>query len=334
MQLVVVVMALLAPAADATAATAAAAAPASEPASAPGTAPLPDLGPWLPVSSALTKPADTQPLPPATPLPPLPPLRCKLAVFDLQHGEGYSEKTAIALSDVVTAEVARHSTCSVLSRTEIRSILSFEAEKQLLGCDDESCLAELAGALGVDFLISGSLGKVGDSTVLTLRNINLRTLTVERRLTDTFAGEGEDLVLFAGWMARRLYLEDATAGRKPIAHVRRGGAMSTWRLLAWTGVGVSTLAALITLGAAGTTYGLSYALERLKTSKPTDSRSINDIEKYGPIAPQVANAGLYLTPALVLASIVLFVLPADDAPAATVSSPAQTGAASPNAERP
>lgn len=42
--------------------------------------------------------------------------------------------------------------------------LSFEKDKQNLGCDaDPACLAEIGGALGVEFIIAGSLVKVGDT---------------------------------------------------------------------------------------------------------------------------------------------------------------------------
>jgi len=50
---------------------------------------------------------------------------------------------------------------TVTTQSEISAVLGLERQKQLLGCSSESpsCLAELAGALGVDALITGSLGK-------------------------------------------------------------------------------------------------------------------------------------------------------------------------------
>src|SRR5438045_2465034 len=51
----------------------------------------------------------------------------------------------------------------VTTKGEIASLLGFERQRQLLGCstDQASCLAELAGALGVDGLISGSIARFG-----------------------------------------------------------------------------------------------------------------------------------------------------------------------------
>src|SRR4051812_14698011 len=50
----------------------------------------------------------------------------------------------------------------VTTKNEISSLLGFERQRQLLGCSDQSssCLAELAGALGVDGIITGSIAKL------------------------------------------------------------------------------------------------------------------------------------------------------------------------------
>lgn len=59
----------------------------------------------------------------------------------------------------------------VTTPRDIAQILGLERQKQLLGCADEStsCLAELAGALGVEGVISGELALVGKVYQLTLK---------------------------------------------------------------------------------------------------------------------------------------------------------------------
>lgn len=57
----------------------------------------------------------------------------------------------------------------VTGRGDIRTLLGFEQEKQLLGCDSTSCVTDLAGALGVDFVASADVGPVGDVLVLNLK---------------------------------------------------------------------------------------------------------------------------------------------------------------------
>jgi hypothetical protein len=59
----------------------------------------------------------------------------------------------------------------VTTDRDIAQALGFERQKQLLGCADsqESCLVELAGALGVDVLVTGSVGKLESGYLVTLR---------------------------------------------------------------------------------------------------------------------------------------------------------------------
>ncbi len=59
----------------------------------------------------------------------------------------------------------------VVTSSEIAALIGFERQKQLLGCADEStnCMVELANALGVDGIITGSIGKFGKSIQLNLK---------------------------------------------------------------------------------------------------------------------------------------------------------------------
>jgi hypothetical protein len=62
------------------------------------------------------------------------------------------------------AQQVRLSGVRVITGSEITAVLGLERQRQLLSCADAStsCLAELANALGVDGLLTGSLGKFGD----------------------------------------------------------------------------------------------------------------------------------------------------------------------------
>ena len=60
---------------------------------------------------------------------------------------------------------------SVITPQGIAALLGMERQKQLLGCADESssCVAELAGAMGVDGVITGTIGQVGTGFTLNLK---------------------------------------------------------------------------------------------------------------------------------------------------------------------
>jgi hypothetical protein len=66
---------------------------------------------------------------------------------------------------VFTSQLAqdlRSAGLEVITSDEIALLLGAERQKQLLGCSDESCLAELSEALGTSATVKGSIAKVGD----------------------------------------------------------------------------------------------------------------------------------------------------------------------------
>lgn len=91
-----------------------------------------------------------------------------LAGVDAKLGEAWVERFATLLGTSPDLHVT--------TRRDIEQALGFERQKQLLGCADDStsCLAELAGGLGVDALLSGSLAKAGSGYLVTLRVLRAR----------------------------------------------------------------------------------------------------------------------------------------------------------------
>jgi TolB-like protein len=59
----------------------------------------------------------------------------------------------------------------VITHGDITAVLGLERQKQLLGCTEESCVAELAGALGVRALLVGSIATAGSGFVVNLKVI-------------------------------------------------------------------------------------------------------------------------------------------------------------------
>ncbi len=99
--------------------------------------------------------------------------RIALAVLDLRD-KGAGADLAGNLTDIVTASLAKLGVFTVLSRADIQKMIELEASKQMMGCDDAACLAEIGGALGVGLLVSGSIGRVGDELILNLTLTNSR----------------------------------------------------------------------------------------------------------------------------------------------------------------
>lgn len=63
----------------------------------------------------------------------------------------------------------------ITSARDLQTLLGLERQKQLLGCESNtSCLAELAGALGVDYLLSGSVVRSESGYLANLRVLATR----------------------------------------------------------------------------------------------------------------------------------------------------------------
>ncbi len=121
----------------------------------------------------------------------------KLASPGLAAGEGVSEKTVAAVSDAVNAEVRRHAGVTLVSQDEIKSALSLEEQKMMAGCSSTQCVAEVGGALGVDNMLTGSIGKVGESWLVFLKVIDVKKVTTLRQADRRIRKGGLDDVLDA-----------------------------------------------------------------------------------------------------------------------------------------
>lgn len=104
--------------------------------------------------------------------------------LEARHGAALSAN----LISIVGAEVKRLG-YDVITAADVDSMLSLERKKDLVGCEDTSCLAEIGGALGVDLLISGNIGKLGDTFNVSLVLLDIKKATVRERFTTTAGSE-------------------------------------------------------------------------------------------------------------------------------------------------
>ncbi len=124
------------------------------------------------------------------------------AVLDLA-AHGVEPGIAQSLTQLLSLELKRFEGLGVISRDEIQTMLRFESEKQILQCSsDTSCLVEIGGALGVDYLVSGSIGKLGDALVINLKLMDIGKARVVNRASESFQGVESHLpkaLRFAAW---------------------------------------------------------------------------------------------------------------------------------------
>ena len=119
--------------------------------------------------------------------------RNRFAVLDLQAA-GVDEGVAKNLTEVLTVEMKRYEGLEVISRQEIRTMLEFEQQKQLLGCTDSSCFAEIGNALGVNYLTVGTVGKLDEVFVINLKLLDMLKGDTLHRVTESYQGAAGQLV--------------------------------------------------------------------------------------------------------------------------------------------
>jgi hypothetical protein len=99
-----------------------------------------------------------------------------IAVLGINAKQGVQDDAAALLSTHMVSKVREAGMFTrVVSTSEMKTALSFEAQKQLNNCDSTGCMAEIAGALGVDFILVGELGRLGGTWLLSLTIIDART---------------------------------------------------------------------------------------------------------------------------------------------------------------
>jgi TolB-like protein len=118
----------------------------------------------------------------------------KVAVLPLEAKTGVDEKTAQLLTDVITTEASKRADLRVVGPSDVKSLLSFEQQKAVLGCTDNSCLAEIGAALGVDAILTGSIGQLGSALILNLSLIDIKNTTVLARATEQVDGGAEKVL--------------------------------------------------------------------------------------------------------------------------------------------
>ncbi len=109
----------------------------------------------------------------------------KVVTTGVRAYAGVQAGSSDVLTDILLESLMTRHGLRALGPSDIQALLSVEQQKALLGCTDESCMTELAGALGADWLIAGSVGMLEDMFVLSLQLIEAKSAKVTSRSTTT-----------------------------------------------------------------------------------------------------------------------------------------------------
>ncbi|MFO0597823.1 MAG: hypothetical protein U0228_21155 [Myxococcaceae bacterium] len=134
----------------------------------------------------------------------------KLAVLDVQ-AVGSAPAEAAALTDAITQELHKRDFFDLITANDIRTLLGVERQKQLLGCSESNCTAELSGAIGARFVLQSSLTKLGSSLQLSVQMLDTAKAQAVARAV-RLAKDPKALAAQLPWM-----LAEATATPLPPA---------------------------------------------------------------------------------------------------------------------
>ncbi|HSI04654.1 MAG TPA: hypothetical protein VLC93_09265 [Myxococcota bacterium] len=120
--------------------------------------------------------------------------KTKMLVLPLRARAGVTGDTAKIVTDALLGHFDNVALLQTVGQQDLETVLGVDKQKQALGCDAMSCMAELGGALGADIVCYGDIGKVGATFSINLSVVRSSNADVLARATRALTGS-EDSVL-------------------------------------------------------------------------------------------------------------------------------------------
>ena len=149
-----------------------------------------------------------------------------IMVLNIKYEEAASPGLANILTGLVLQDLHDLKRFRVVGMKDVDQMLSQEQRKQLAGCTDTSCLVEIAGAMGTQYTLDGTVGVVGSSNVLSLTLIDVTKATVASRKTAVVKGENEQLLGIVHNLIVELMEPVLLATKKEVADKGKGSEAS------------------------------------------------------------------------------------------------------------
>lgn len=139
--------------------------------------------------------------------------RTKLAVLPMSVNR-LSPEVGKAIDQLLVGaldDLAKH---DVITAADISAMLGLERMKDVVGCTDVSCAAEIGGALGVDHLLVGAASLLGDEVLVSLTLIDSRRSRVIGRKQTSFVNDERRYGAAVRKVVFALFGSDAPAERQ------------------------------------------------------------------------------------------------------------------------
>lgn len=97
------------------------------------------------------------------------------------------------VADVLAAKLMESGKFRVMERSEMSRILSEQGFQKSGACEGQKCAVEVGRILGIEQMVVGAFGKLGDSWVLTVRRVDVETGEVVGQSIRQFEGPLKDV---------------------------------------------------------------------------------------------------------------------------------------------
>jgi hypothetical protein len=104
-----------------------------------------------------------------------------ILVMALKPVRGVDKATCQLLSNYMLSQLQNVKKLRTVGASDMDAVLAADKQKQALGCNDVSCMAEMGGALGVDLVMYGELGVLGSKYNVNVSAIRTVDATVAAR---------------------------------------------------------------------------------------------------------------------------------------------------------
>ena len=115
-----------------------------------------------------------------------------IAVLEFE-GRGINQMEAATLTDRMMSELVNTNAVIMVERNQMDEILSEQGFQQS-GCTSSECAAEVGALLGVQNMVSGAFGKLGNSYTIDAKMFSVETGATVRAVTKTYKGEVDGLL--------------------------------------------------------------------------------------------------------------------------------------------
>lgn len=119
--------------------------------------------------------------------------RLALAILDME-GRGISVLEAQTLTDRMRSELVNTNAVTIVERGQMQEVLEEQGFQQT-GCTSAECAVEVGKLLGVSQMVTGSIGKIGQSYTIDVRLFSVETGAITKSVNRTYRGEIDGLIM-------------------------------------------------------------------------------------------------------------------------------------------